>query len=78
MEIKLNPESDLATWRARARPGDRVVYHVGLLIDDCDTGPDCEKLRATRAAAWELYEAGQVHLVQRRNGAGCDYLLIAK
>ena len=72
-------------WLARARPGDRFVYHRGFLIHDRETDRDLKRL------AKEVLEAGPpvelepysrrrglglVHLVQRRLGPG-DYEYIA-
>jgi hypothetical protein len=68
----------LSAWVARARPGERVKYHRGLLAIDRTKGmsglKDAErrKLAAVADHASALAEAGKLHLLQEHH-ADCDY-----
>lgn len=67
-------EIAFCAWVAQAGPGDRLEYHRGFL--GIDTGsvistlPEDERRRlgALAGAAHRAFEAGLVHLVQRRLG----------
>ena len=95
MEVKLNhpaaqtrlplSEQALCAWVGRANPGDRLVYHRGLLA--FDAGPDNDaltlaarqQLRLVADRAWVLAQDGLVQLVQRREGEGVyAYTVIAR
>jgi hypothetical protein len=73
--------ADLQKWLATAPPGDAFVYHAGFLCMDRVAGSRLvehhrRELGRVADAAMRLAETGQVHLVQRRHGAG-DYTYIA-
>jgi hypothetical protein len=55
---------------ASAKPGDQIIYHVGLLWWDTNFGIDFMKAWNTRKAAWEAMEAGKVTLVQKKLSDG--------
>lgn len=71
--LPINRRSELTSWLARARPGDRVVYHQGFLV--VDYGPtsslqdrERHRLDAVATAVRDAAVAGAVHLVQERLG----------
>jgi hypothetical protein len=69
----LPSEALLRLWLARAGPGERIVYHRGLLTRDrAAVSGLCDRERRAVAmianAARDAAEQGLVHLVQRRNG----------
>ncbi len=70
MNAKLDPFVSLPVWRDGVEVGDRLVYHSGNLAHDCHASQNdtaaTVRLREHRAAAWQLYLAGQVRLFQRR------------
>ena len=74
-------EVALCAWVGQAYPGEQLVYYTGFLA--LDTGPDSttltpaakRQLRAVADRAFQLFEQGLVHLVQRREGPG-DYVYI--
>ena len=75
-------EAELIAWFAAAQPGDRLAYcrgHMGTAISpDTSDLPDPERreLRRVACRAWELAEAGEAHLLQRRNAANdISYLI---
>lgn len=69
-------EAALCTWVGQAYPGEQLVYCNGFLA--IDAGPDssvltpCARTQLRRLAdrAYQLFEQGRVHLVQRRHNAG--------
>jgi hypothetical protein len=68
-------------WLARAKPGEQIEYHLGLLTWDRSPASGLtENARRALAkvadAALEAAEDGFVHLLQRRNGA-FDFRYIA-
>jgi hypothetical protein len=68
-------------WLRQAKPGDRIEYHQGFLtVDRSPTSrfADHERRILTKLASTVLKaaDASQVHLLQRRHGAG-DYSYIA-
>jgi hypothetical protein len=64
----------LSAWVARARPGERVEYHRGLLAIDRTKGtsalkePERRKLDAVADHALALAGLGKLHLLQERHG----------
>ena len=68
----------LRAWLARARRGERLEYHRGLLAIDRIKGTsalkDAErrKLAAVAGHAMALADVGELHLLQERHGDG-DY-----
>jgi hypothetical protein len=69
----LPSEALLRLWLARAGPGERIVYHRGLLTcDRAVVSGLCDRERRAVAmianAARDAAEQGLVCLVQRRNG----------
>lgn len=78
-------ESDFCTWLARAKAGDVLVYHRGVLA--CDTnhaastlaaGQRIELAHLARSARWAADE-GIIHLLQRREGPDqFSYLAVAR
>jgi len=75
-------EADLIAWFAAAQPGDRLAYcrgHMGTAISpEMSNLPDAERreLRRVACRAWALAEAGEAHLLQRRNAANdISYLI---
>ena len=64
-------------WLRLAVPGDRVVYHTGLLMKDRLEDEELDLL-AVRVW-WEGRRGGLVELVQRRIGAGqCEYVAVKR
>lgn len=64
---------------SHARKGDRVVYHTGLLMYDRLFGHPGAELDAIALAAWRMYEAGAVTLVQRKISDGnYEYMAVVK
>jgi len=62
---------DFLTWLGTSVPGERCIYHVGLLAADThsSTGEVIDRdLVMMGREAWRAYEAGLVRLVQRRLG----------
>jgi hypothetical protein len=67
-------------WLSAAKPGERYVYASGIAVMD-DIARNLkedkawiEKIRPVQRAALAAYEAGDVILVQKRNGKGFDYI----
>lgn len=64
------------------KPGERVIYHSGVLAADRQQGANFAAVNATATAAWEAMEAGQVALLQGvvRRGRGektiYDYIAV--
>ena len=67
-------------WYENAKPGDRFIYHKGLLTQDrgdVETGRTIAPVHALAKLAYESYMYGQVALVQRRRGEfNFDYTAI--
>jgi hypothetical protein len=68
-------KSELTDWLARARSGDRVVYHQGFLLVDRGSSSslqerDRRRLDSLAATLHTVAASGLVHLVQRRLTAG--------
>lgn len=60
---------------AAAKPGERVLYHTGMLMADRVYGRDFMAIHATAREAFDLMEAGVVRLFQTKFGEGrYDYL----
>ncbi len=78
-------EAALCAWVGQAYPGEQLVYYTGFLA--IDTGPDSamptpaarQELRRVADRAYQLFEKGLVHLVQRREEPGeYTYLIVAR
>jgi hypothetical protein len=72
-------------WLARAKPGERLEYHRGLLAPDRVKGAGClreaerRKLAAVADHALALAGQGKVHLLQERHGdANYSYWAVAR
>lgn len=70
---------DIMAFMAKARRGEALEYHRGVLSVDCDEHfsklprEDWEKLKDLRKTLWYLYEKlGAATLVQKRHGPS-DY-----
>lgn len=72
-------------WLKKAKPGDRVVYYEGFLLQDrtswivfADSSVAIPQaaVRAAANEAWAAYEMGSVILTQKRLGDG-DYIYYA-
>ena len=66
-------KTEFRAWLARAKPGEQIEYHLGLLTWDRSPASglaegDRRALGKTADAVFQAAEQGQVHLVQRRNG----------
>jgi hypothetical protein len=79
------PMTDTAfcTWVGQAAPGDTLEYHRGFLAFDLGIGvlaaPEQKTLRQLARRAACAFEAGLVHLVQRRKGLSeFSYLAIKR
>jgi hypothetical protein len=66
-------KTEFRAWLARAKPGEQIEYHLGLLI--WDRSPASGLAEGDRRALGKIADAvfqaageGQVHLVQRRHG----------
>jgi len=78
-------ETRFVDWRADAKPGDRLVYHRGLLARD-RYGPalqmrEPDRLELIRVAdrALKASEGGLVHLVQLKHGPeDFSYIAVAR
>jgi hypothetical protein len=78
-------ENGLCDRLADATPGDTIVYHIGLLARDRDKivtmlMPERrDELEIVARRAWQMAEAGLVHLLQRRVADECfAYLVIVR
>lgn len=65
--------TEFREWVAAAKPGEALVYAVGLLGPDTDRGFIAKDAGAPEAhaladAAYEVWKRGDAHLVQRRVG----------
>jgi hypothetical protein len=66
---------DLQTWRHSASAGEKITYHTGFIMKDRHTDPVVD---AIALAAWNLYTAGRVCLLQQKITDGLyDYLAVA-
>lgn len=64
----------IRNWAKRARKGEALLYHKGLLMKDRLHDPIANFVGRT---IWELYSQGTVVLVQHRSGdADYEYLAI--
>ena len=67
-------------WLSAAKPGERYVYASGIAVmGDIARSTEegrawMDKVRPVRRAALAAYEAGDVILLQKRNGKGFDYI----
>ena len=66
-------KTEFRAWLARARPGEQIEYHLGLLTWDRSPASGLTEnarrvLGGVADAALEASENRLVHLVQRRNG----------
>ena len=75
-------EAELLAWFAAAEPGARLAYcrgHLSIAIfRGASNLPEAERqeLRRVASRAWALAEAGQAHLLQRRNAVNdISYLI---
>lgn len=75
-------DTEFCAWIGQAHPGDRLVYHRGVLALDANHDSEAPKTdarrelaRVARRARWAAQQ-GLVHLVQRRNGPD-DFTYIA-
>ena len=78
-------ENRFVDWRADAKPGDRLVYHRGLLASDrCAptsqmSEPDRLELIRVADRALQASEGGLVHLVQLKHGPeDFSYIAVAR
>ena len=66
--------AEFHAWLARAKPGEQLEYHRGLLVRDRSPASelaerDRRALGKVADAVFEAAEEGRVHLVQRRHGS---------
>lgn len=69
---------EFSDWVARAKPGERVIYHVGFLANDRDSqikGSRDVDAVATKAA--QLCKKGMIHLCQAKTAAIGNYAYLA-
>jgi hypothetical protein len=64
---------EFGEWLAAAKPGEVLVYAVGLLGPDTDRGfiaknAEAPEAHALAGAAYTAWKHGDAHLVQRRVG----------
>jgi hypothetical protein len=82
-ETEVHTANEFETWFTTAAPGDRCVYHRGLLAadgdDDKSTLKPSERFRIKTLAklTWGLQCKRGVLLTQRREGEVCAYLATA-
>jgi hypothetical protein len=83
-ETQLTTAEAFKAWLAKAKPGDRCCYYVGLLAADASAEMSKLKPRARIALerlkeqTWEQASQGRVELTQRREGEQmCAYLATA-
>ena len=71
-------EIDFLAWLGQAMPGERLIYHRGLLAFDRYAPSQHGLSRLANRAHWAAAR-GFVHLVQRRHGTDdFSYLAIAR
>jgi hypothetical protein len=73
METSYITAAEFREWVAAAKPGEVLLYAVGLLGPDTDRGFIAKNAGAPEAhaladAAYEVWKHGDAHLVQRRVG----------
>jgi hypothetical protein len=73
METAYITATEFREWLAAAKPGEVLVYAVGLLGPDTDRGfiakdADAPEAHALAEAAHTAWKHGDAHLVQRRVG----------
>jgi hypothetical protein len=66
-------KTNFRAWLARAKPGEQIEYHLGLLTWDRSPASglaegDRRALGKIADVVFQAAEQGQVHLVQRRTG----------
>ena len=73
-DIPMDPVNEIVPALNAIRPGEKVIYHVGLLAADRELSKSTAHIAAT---AWRLSNAGRVKLVQRRiRPLVCEYIAI--
>jgi len=71
---------EFKNWLSIAKPGERYVYASGIAVmgDIARSLKEdkawIEKIRPVQRAAWAAYQDDQIHLLQKRNGNGFDYI----
>lgn len=79
---QVDNEQDFISWLGRSRPGDRVVYHQGLLMKDrqftANGKPSLHTATSTYAkSVMSAADAGMVMLFQKRlDEDTCDYIAV--
>ena len=67
--------SDVAT----AKPGEKIVYHYGLLMLNRQIGDNAKAVSAVAEAAYEAWDECRVHLLQKRIAPGvCAYIAVKR
>jgi hypothetical protein len=63
-----------------AKPGERIVYHTGLLMANRKVASDSRKnIEEAAEEAMKSYRRGQCHLFQERVQVGiCNYLAVKR
>jgi hypothetical protein len=76
MDNKTNRLEQLKNWLLHARPGERFIYLSGIAVmgDTLDPRKRDPKwandVQQVRRVAWQAYEDGRCHLLQRREQDG--------
>jgi hypothetical protein len=70
METSYITATEFREWLAAARPGEVLLYAVGLLGPDTDRGfvAGAPEAHALADATYKAWKDGDAHLVQRRVG----------
>lgn len=72
-------KQDWVDFILRAKPGQQIVYHRGLLMQDRDEPFGLEAHKIGKMA-WNAYQAGKVVLLQRRihdaEPSACEYIAV--
>ena len=75
----INDEREFLEWLAKAKHGDREIYHRGLLMDDrrsSVTGKPVLPLDKLATLVMKSSDRGEVHLFQKRTPkGGCEYMV---
>lgn len=66
---------DFAAMMRKAKPGQRICYHHGLLIDDRQHDGQLDLIAKYCAI---LYDLDIARIYQVRNGDGCDYFVVLR